>query len=346
MWLIAPENDYRSILDLQAPDPQLRVTVCMPVYNRVDLLARTVAALAAQSYPRELMSVSIGDDGSDEDVAAAVAPFSGRLDITVSRRERDGYGAGQARNLAARNSAGDILVFVDSDCLPDPDLVLNHAVWHHLAENLVVIGSRHGVDTSGFDLDALARGSAPLRELAFGTAEPGPKQLSQTDYRGVLHRRTADGRHGDEAFRSLVSSNFSIRRDRFFEIGGFDESFHRWGGEDIELGWRCHVAGLFTVPDDRAVCYHQLQEDLWDAGGREDSAKLNAGVIQNKIPHHFYRRYRRGLIRGVPKVSVVVTPEVPARIEELADHFLSQSYADWELIAHGTSPETILFSER
>ena len=345
MWLTAPENDYRSLLDLPAPEPSLAVTVCMPVYNRVDLLARTVAGLVDQSYPRSLMSVAIGDDGSEEDVEAAVAPFRDRLEISVLRRERDGYGAGQARNLAARHAAGEILVFVDSDCVPDRDLVARHAVWHHLAENLVVIGSRHGIDTSSFTLDALADGRAPLRRLAFGTDEPTSTDLSPTDYRGVLHRRTADTRHGDEAFRSLVSSNFSMRRDRFLAIGGFDETFHRWGGEDIELGWRCHVNGLYTVPDDRAVCYHQLQEDLWEEGGRQDSARLNAGVIQNKIPHHFYRRYRRGRIWEVPKVSVVITPVIPERLDEMADHLLSQSHNDWEMVFPSDSPQGTLLAE-
>ena len=66
----------------------------------------------------------MGDDGSDEDVEAAIAPFRERLRISVHRREHDGYGAGQARNLAARAADNaDVLVFVDSDCLPDHHLV-------------------------------------------------------------------------------------------------------------------------------------------------------------------------------------------------------------------------------
>jgi GT2 family glycosyltransferase len=345
MWLVAPENDYRSLLAAPHPRLGLRVAVCMPVYNRVDLLARTVAALVPQTYPNDLIEVVIGDDGSDEDVEAAVAPFRERLRVRALRREHDGYGAGQARNLAARNTDAEVLVFVDADCLPDRDLVLRHAVWHHHADNLVVIGSRHGLDTSRYELSDLAAGTAPLRTEVFGTETPGAAEVRQTDHRRPLHRRTADQRHGDEAFRSLVSSNFSIRRDRFLEVGGFDESFRRWGFEDVELGWRCHIAGYFTVPEDRAMVYHQLQEDLWDPEGRRRSMESNRGVVQNKIPHSFYRKPRRGHIWEVPKVSVVVHPIVPARLDELADQLRVQSFTDWEMIATARSDPATAFAE-
>ena len=344
MWLQAPENDYGSLLTVPPPPPRLSVAVCMPVYNRVDLLAKTVAALVPQSYPRDLLEVVIGDDGSSEDVRAAVAPFTDRLRISIHRREHSGYGAGQARNMAAREARSEVLVFIDADCLPDQDLVLRHAEWHHKAENLVVIGSRHGLDTGRFELEELAAGAAPLRSTAFGTDTPDAYAWRQSDHRRLLHRRTADQRHGDEAFRSLVSSNFSIRRDRFLEVDGFDESFRRWGGEDVELGWRCQVAGLFTVAEDSAVCYHQLQEDLWEETGRDESKALNAGVIQNKIPHSFYRKHRVGHIWEVPKVSVIVQPTVDTRLEELAEQVRRQTYTDWEFIV-GASRFTDLFAE-
>lgn len=345
MWLRAPENDYRPLFGLPSPAPTLPVAVCMPVYNRVDLLARTVAGLAAQTYPAELLEVVVGDDGSDEDVEAAVAPFRDRLRIAVHRRDHSGYGAGHARNLAARNTTAEVLVFVDADCLPDRDLVSNHAVWHHLAENLVVIGSRHGLDTSSFTLAELASGSAALRTAALGGEDLTTEAVYQVDHRRPLHRRTAGQRHGDEAFRSLVSSNFSVRRDRFLEVGGFDETFTRWSYEDVELGWRCHTAGLYTVVEDRAVVFHQLQEDLWDQDGRKRSRELNAGVVRNKIPHAFYRKPRPGSIWEVPKVSVVVVPTVPARLEEVFAQLVDQSLDDWELVVMGGSPEATLFAE-
>jgi GT2 family glycosyltransferase len=295
-WLTQPENDYGEILGLPNPEPRLTVAVAIPVYNRVDLLANTVAAVAAQSYPAELLSVVVGDDGSDEDVAAALAPLQDRLSLRVVRREHDGYGAGQARNLAAEATDADVLVFVDADCVPDPDLVSRHARWHHFAGNVVVVGSRHGIDTSRLPPEALIEDPNVLRTMAFGTTDPGADAIRPKDFRGLLHRRTSGQRTGTEAFRSLVSSNFSVRADRFSESGGFSQDFHRWGGEDTELGWRLWNAGLFFVPDDRAIVYHQLQEDELGEDGRKAALELNAGILTSKIPHHFYRPEHHGPI--------------------------------------------------
>ncbi|MGH8935640.1 MAG: glycosyltransferase, partial [Acidimicrobiia bacterium] len=236
--LLAPDNDYRQLIDRPPADPSLTACVVIPVYNRVELLARTVAGLVAQSYPRDLLSVVVADDGSQEDVAAAVEPFRGRLSLQVVRREHQGYGAGQARNLGARSTQADVLVFIDADCLPDPELVTRHLEWHQRADNLVVVGSRHDLDTGGLDPKGLAEGSVDLHSRAFGRADLPAEELVPPDMRKVLYRRTTRLRRGDEAFRSLVSSNFSLRRDRLWEVGGFEEEFRRWGGEDTELGWR------------------------------------------------------------------------------------------------------------
>ena len=343
--LAGPENDYSEILDKPEPAPRLTVAVVLPVYNRVGLLARAVAGLIPQSYPAHLISVVVGDDGSDEDVASALEPVASRLDLTVVRRERDGYGAGQARNLGAAASDADVLVFIDADCLPDPDLVARHARWHHLADNVVVIGSRHGIDSSRIALEQIAAGSAALRAKAFPEQVRGGETLRPPDYRRNLYRLTSDLRHGTEAFRSLVSSNFSVRTERFAQVGGFAEAFHRWGGEDIELGWRLWNDAMFFLPDNEAICYHQLQEDELGEQGREASAALNAGLLSSKIPHYFYRRPAHGPIWEVPKVTWVVTNPIDGRDEELFVRLMRHHYQDAEVVFAGPGPGTTLLAE-
>jgi glycosyltransferase involved in cell wall biosynthesis len=343
--LTGPENDYSQVLALAEPAPGLRVAVVLPVYNRVALLARAVAGLLPQTYPSHLTSVVVADDGSDEDVASAVERFGDRLDLTVVRRERDGYGAGQARNLGAAATDADVLVFIDADCIPDPDLVARHARWHHLADNLVVIGSRHGIDSSTIGLDQISAGSADLRRRAFPERDGRDDSLRPTDYRNNLYRLTSDLRHGTEGFRSLVSSNFSVRREHFTRVGGFAEEFHRWGGEDIELGWRLWNDALFFLPDNEALCYHQLQEDELGEEGREGSAALNTGLMSSKVPHHFYRRPAHGPIFEMPKVSWVITNPIDGRDEEMFIRLTRHHYQDAEVIFANPGPDTALLAE-
>jgi glycosyltransferase involved in cell wall biosynthesis len=344
--LLAPENDYGSLLDQQVPAPSLRVAVVIPVYNRVNLLERTLAGVQAQTYPRELISVVVADDGSEEEVGEAMGHPSQDIPVAVVRRERSGYGAGQARNLGAAKSEGaDILVFLDADCIPDPEAVLRHAVWHHLASNLVVIGSRHHTDTTELSPNTIAHDGKALRRLVFDTAEPQDTDWVSDDYRSVLHRRTSSLRHGDMAFRSLVSSNFSIRRETFLAAGGFSEDFQRWGGEDTELGWRLWNSGAFFVDEPRAAIYHQLQEDSGDPGWREASRRANDGLIQSKIPHRHYRS-DASTINLAPKVSVVVHHIEEVRLEDLIGELLGQILDDLEIILVDDSEVSEVFIER
>jgi glycosyltransferase involved in cell wall biosynthesis len=344
--LLAPENDYGSLGGVEIDQPDLRVTVVVPVYNRVDLLKRTVAGLATQTYPGHLLDVVIADDGSSEDVAAGIAGFGDEIDITVVRREHDGYGAGQARNLGARNATdADVLVFFDADCIPDLQAVERHAVWHHAADNLVVIGSRHQVDTSDLTPERVMNDPAILRELAFSGREPRELDWESKDFRAVLHRRTASLRQGDQAFRSLVSSNFSVSAESFSRVGGFSEDFTRWGGEDTELGWRLWNEGNFFVDEPRAAMFHQLQTDAGPEGWRLDERRSNEGLIQSKIPHRFYRS-PADTINETPKVSVVIHHPVEERLDELVGQLLAQRLGDLEIVLVGDSDVVAGFVER
>jgi GT2 family glycosyltransferase len=344
--LLAAENDYSSLIDRVPVRSELSVAVVIPVYNRVELLRKTVAGLITQSYPSELMRVVVADYGSDEDVAGALSWAAGILDLAIVRRDHQGYGAGQARNLGADKALGaDILVFFDADCIPDQHAVSRHATWHHRAKGLVVVGSRHHVDTTDVTLEDITRSPDTLPSLAFDTKPERLGDWESKEQRSVLHRRTGSLRYGDEAFRSLVSSNFSTSASTFEATGGFSEDFARWGGEDTELGWRLWNEGAFFIDEPRAAVYHQTQRDSGPEGWRTGQRRSNEGLIQAKIPHRFYRTGER-TINQAPKVSVIVhSPDVD-RLTELVGQVLDQILDDLEIVLVDPASELTSFMER
>lgn len=89
-----------------------RVSVVIPAYDAERTIGRVVAALVEQvPAPHEVIVV---DDGS-HDRTAAIAEGLG---ATVVRSEGNGY-AGGARNRGWREATGDVVVFLDSDAVPD-----------------------------------------------------------------------------------------------------------------------------------------------------------------------------------------------------------------------------------
>jgi GT2 family glycosyltransferase len=90
--------------------------VIVPHLDDLDRLACCLTALDRQSLPRHAFEVIVGDNGSACGIAAVRAIAKGARVIAVAER-----GAGPARNAAAVLARGDVLAFIDSDCVPHPD---------------------------------------------------------------------------------------------------------------------------------------------------------------------------------------------------------------------------------
>ena len=270
----------------------LRVTVVVPVYNRSDLVTRTLSALSAQTYPAEFMSVVVADDGSEEDIAAVIDRWDPPFEKRYVRQEHTGFGASRARNLGARSTESDVLIFLDSDAIVGPGFVTGHARWHEANPKAVVVGGRVHLSATGLTPDQLATASVDLDAQVFE---------DRTDFRTVLTRRTSNLQSTDEGYRAFVSSNVSLATKLFLDAGGFEERFRWWGSEDTEFGWRLWQAGADLrrrfdhphLPPDR--CRHRGRRR-----GRQRARALNRGLLASLVPQRFYRRVCPSLPRKCP----------------------------------------------
>lgn len=88
----------------------MKISVVIPHLNQPAALARCVASvMAGGRAPDEVIVV---DNGSD------VLPV---LPSNVTLLHEDTPGPGPARNLGVAHATGDVLAFIDADCLADPD---------------------------------------------------------------------------------------------------------------------------------------------------------------------------------------------------------------------------------
>src|SRR5690606_2872283 len=222
----------------------------------------------------------------------------------------------------------DLLIFLDSDGIVTKRFVADHLRAHRRNENAVVVGRRSHLKAGHLRIDDLEAGRLKIRNHELNDRD---------DFREVLSRRTSRYTATDEGYRALVANNFSLPPDVFWAVGGFDERFKWWGGEDTELGWRLWQAGFTFIDAPKIRIFHQLDEDTADGEeGRQRERQMNAGLLNSLIPHRFYRSGVPRLTPAVPKVSVLVHDPVPHSLEKLWNAFSSQTHPDFELIFVGS----------
>jgi len=202
------------------------VSVIIPVRNEASTIGRTVRAVLAQREPGMELEVIVVDDGSTDGTSAA-AQAAGAT-VMSSERVDGGGNPAAARNRAAEVAVGDILVFLDADCLPTEGWLAAILV-SHAAGNQVVGGSL---------------------EL--------PPELSlsaRCDYYCGwynVHSRRPAGRVPNHP-----PGNLSVRRELFLSTEMFEERQPIAFAHE-ELGWQAEVQrrGIDIHFEPRAVVQH------------------------------------------------------------------------------------------
>lgn len=175
------------------------VSVVIPTCNRREVLARCLEALAVQTYPR--FEIIVVDDGSTDDTLAMLADFVGRYNHVALRsfcNERHA-GANVSRNRGIREARGDIVAFLDSDCIAEPD-------W---LEKLI------------------AEFADPRVAAATGLViDPPSHNIYELILRGIARV------HGRDEAPRLVGGNMAVRKERLTSLH-FDEDA-RWKSDRTE----------------------------------------------------------------------------------------------------------------
>lgn len=252
-------NEDRTVTDT------LACTVIVPTYNRSGLLRQTLDSLVRQDLPQRSFEVIVVDDGSTDDTEQLVAGYGGnRLDVHYHFQPDEGFRVARARNVGIRHARADVCVFIDSGVILHSGCLRAHVTAHRAATSpLALCGYVYGFNLDNEDEDLLNTRidlEAPDRTIeAFGRSHEA------LDIREDFYRRYTDDFGALPApWLMYWTCNTSALTRQLREVGGFDEEFRRWGGEDIDLGYRLYRAGAHFLVARRASAIHYPHEKVND----------------------------------------------------------------------------------
>jgi mycofactocin system glycosyltransferase len=229
------------------------VSIVIPVRNRQKDLAHCLRSLCNLLYPAHRLEIIVVDDASSDGTLQVVAKFPVKTLAVKKRRQAPG-----CRNLAARQASGEILAFIDSDCVADPSW-LNDLLP---AFRDPAVGAVGGLVDAYFDDKGLDRYEKVKSSLQVST----------------WHKRSSK----KERHFYVPSCNLLIRREFFRELGGFRDDLHV--GEDVDLCWRLQRLGKIVEYKPVGKVYHKHRNHMWPFCKRRFQYGTSEPVLQQLHP--------------------------------------------------------------
>lgn len=272
------------------------------VSDRNQMLDRLLAGCARQHGPSfEVVVVRAGGTEDPAEVAARHPDVDVHSTTVPGHEETIPYAT--ARNHGAATARGDVLAFCDADTIPSSGFVaaMTAALADHdaLATGEVRYLVPGAEDTD--DEDQLLLGSAPHPDR-----DPVPRTGIALGGRPEL----------------VWGLCMVLRRATFERLGGFDERFTGYAGEDTDLATRVGAAGLPVALVGGATVFHQ-HHDWFDPPVQQ----LRATVANARRYHETWGRWpmegwlaafaSMGLVEWEPdadRCTVVRTP-TPGEVE-------------------------------
>lgn len=203
------------------------VSIVVPTFNRKDSLKKTLQSLIDQNYSHTEYEIIVCDDGSTDGTSIFMENLLKVSGVEIKYCIQKNSGPAVTRNLGIQNSKGELIGFIDDDCVAVPEWI-NSAVKHFSNENI-----------GGVQGPTLMASKIPLAKKIFNYARTA--NVSKQDY-------------------SYASCNIFYRKDILEFLGGFDRDFPKpcWG-EDTDLGNRVILQGYKIIFDDDVKVYHDIQ---------------------------------------------------------------------------------------
>ncbi|MEE9165015.1 MAG: glycosyltransferase [Nitrospinota bacterium] len=229
-------------MSISFPPDQPEVSIIIPAYNSERYIERCLDAIMGSSYPA--CEIIVVDDCST-DGTVEKAREKGAVILHSPQQSGPAF----TRNLGAKHTKGEILLFIDSDIIVKEDTI------KQVLSNFLHF---------------------PEIAALFGSYDDDPEERNfVSQYKNLFHHY-----HHQHAQRNAITfwaGCGAIRKNIFEELGGFDQTqYCKPSIEDIELGYRLHKKGYQILLDKSLTVKHLKRWDFL--------SMLRTDIFQRAIP--------------------------------------------------------------
>lgn len=219
----------------------MRTTVVTVVRGRIPHLHNQLAAMARIATPPDRHIVVAIDD---DDVARAVPTHDRRTDVIAYHCAEPGLPMAAARNLGAQaaiEGGAELLIFLDVDCIPAPDMVVAYRNAAERAEHRQAllcgpVTYLPPAGAAGYDLAALP-----------DAIDPHPARPAPADSEILF----------STAYSLFWSLSFAVTTPTWLRIGGFCTQYIGYGAEDTDFAQAAAALGITMRWVGGAHAFHQ-----------------------------------------------------------------------------------------
>jgi poly-beta-1,6-N-acetyl-D-glucosamine synthase len=261
LWLVAGIGRVRQAEKISLPvagekpvEPGgYRVSVHVAARNEAECIGACLEALRCQDYAGDYQVIVV-DDRSDDDTAAIVEAMAAtwpRLKLVRAPQiPRFRCPKKSALAVAIEAGAGELLLFTDADCEPEPGWISAMASGFSRQQVGLVAGYSPHRQAAGLKNGILALDNMAVAALSAGSIGMG---------------------------RALASTGRSLayRRRVYNEVGGFEPVGHLLGGDDV------YFMRLVGQTSWEMAYNRRMQGAVWSQAGPEQWRQ----IIQQKLRH-------------------------------------------------------------
>lgn len=206
------------------------ISIVIAVYNRSQDLYGCLESIKTLDYSQAKIEVIVVDDASTDESAAVARKFGAKVIV-----QSENHGQSAARNRGAKEASGEILAFIDSDCVA-------HSGW--LKDLVPYFQDRRYVLVGGYVDSWYHQTMLDRYEAAKSALNMGKQKIIGAGTHNVFY---------------VPTCNVLILTDVYLQQGGLDESMRV--GEDVDFCWRLMKAGhsLIYVPQGKVMHKHRNQ---------------------------------------------------------------------------------------